>query len=104
MRTMNDEVTIKEAAKAVAVSKGLLAAIIAAFTLMSAVGLAILEWRIDVNVRAELSKLDIGTDAKIVAMDGSIESNRRTGEENAKDIAENKESVREAFRVLMEND
>ena len=101
---MSDEVTVKEVATAVATSKALLAAIIASFTLMSAVGLYILEWRINVNVAQELAKLDIGTDAKIVSMDTSIESNRRTGEENAKDIAENKEAVRDAFRVLMEND
>lgn len=101
---MSDEVTVREVATAVATSKTLLAAIIASFTLMSAVGLYILEWRINVNVAQELAKLDIGTDAKIVSMDTSIESNRRTGEENAKDIAENKEAVRDAFRVLMEND
>ena len=47
---MNDPVTVKDAAKAVATSKALLAAIIGSFTLMSAVGLAILEWRINVNV------------------------------------------------------
>ena len=101
---MSDEVTVKEVAKAVATSKALLATIIASFTLMSAVGLYILEWRINVNVAQELAKLDIGTDAKIVAMDSSIADNKRTGEENAKDIAENKEAVRDAFRVLMEND
>lgn len=101
---MSDEVTVKEVAKAVAMSKGLLAAIIASFTLMSGVGLYILEWRININVAQELAKLDIGTDTKIVSMDTSIESNRRTGEENAKDIAENKEAVRDAFRVLMETD
>lgn len=101
---MNDPVTVKDAAKAVATSKALLAAIIGAFTLMSAVGLAILEWRIDVNVAEALAAQDIGTDAKIVSMDSSIESNRRTGEENAKDIAENKQAVRDAFKVLMEND
>ena len=35
--------------------KGVVAALLAAFTIMSAVGLAILEWRVSVNVRAALA-------------------------------------------------
>jgi hypothetical protein len=97
---MND-VTVTEAAKAIAVSKALLAALIGAFTLMSAVGIAILEWRIDVNVAEALAAQDIGTDAKIVDMDRNIESNRRTGEENAEDIEQNRERVEKAFEVLL---
>lgn len=81
--------------------KGVLTAIISAAIVCMAIGAALMEWRIDANVRAELSKLDIGTDAKIVAMDSSISNNARTGEENAKDIAENKQAVRDAFNVLM---
>jgi len=97
---MND-VTVTEAAKAIAVSKALLAALIGAFTLMSAVGIAILEWRIDVNVAEALAAQDIGTDAKIVDMDRNIESNRRTGEENAEDIEQNRARVEKAFEVLL---
>jgi hypothetical protein len=60
-----------------------------------------MQWQVSVEVSKQLSQLDIGTDAKIVDMDKNIASNTRTGEENAKDIKENKEAVREAFRVLM---
>jgi hypothetical protein len=98
---MNDEVTLTEAAKVVATSKALLAALIGAFTLMSAVGLAVLEWRINVNVAEELAKLDIGTDAKIVAMDANIADNKRTGAENAEDIDQNRQRVEAAFAALL---
>lgn len=98
---MSDEVTVKDAAKAIAVSKALLAAIIGAFTLMSAIGVAILEWRVDVNVREALSQQDLGTDAKIVAMDKAIDSNTRTGEENAEDIEQNRARVEAAFEALL---
>jgi hypothetical protein len=60
-----------------------------------------MQWQVSVEVSKQLSAMDIGTDAKIVAMDSSIASNARTGEENAKDIAENKQAVRDAFNVLM---
>jgi hypothetical protein len=71
-----------------------------AFVLM----MGFVDWRIGVKVNEALASQDIGTDAKIVTMDSSIADNRRTGEENAEDIAENKQAVRDAFRVLMEND
>jgi hypothetical protein len=98
---MTDEVTVKDAAKAIATSKALLAAIIAAFTFMSAIGVAILEWRVDVNVAEALSKQDLGTDAKIVAMDKAIDANKRTGDENAEDIEQNRARVEAAFEVLI---
>ena len=98
---MTDEVTVKDAAKAIATSKALLAAIIAAFTFMSAIGVAILEWRVDVNVAEALSNQDLGTDAKIVAMDSAIADNKRTGEENAEDIDQNRERVEAAFEALL---
>lgn len=62
------------------------------------------DWRVGVKVDAALAAMDLGTDAKIVEMDKVAASNTRTGEENAKDIAENKQAVRDAFRVLMEGD
>lgn len=98
---MSNDVTVGEAARAIATSKALLAAIIGAFTLMSAVGLSILEWRVDVKVRAALSKMDLATDAKIVSMDKAIDANTRTGEENAEDIAQNRARVEAAFEALL---
>lgn len=81
--------------------KGLLAGLVTAFTVVSVIGLALMEWRINVNVAAELAKYDIGTDAKIVAMDANIASNTRTGEENAEDIEQNRERVQAAFEALI---
>ncbi len=81
--------------------KGLIAAVVAAFTVMSGVGLAILEWRVDSNVTAALAALDLGTDTKIVTMDTNIADNKRTGEENGEDILQNRDDVRAAFRRLM---
>jgi hypothetical protein len=81
--------------------KGLLAGLVTAFTVVSVIGLALMEWRINVNVAAELAKYDIGTDAKIVAMDTAIASNARTGEENAEDIEQNRERVQAAFEALI---
>lgn len=60
-----------------------------------------MQWQVSVEVSKQLGAMDIGTDAKIVSMDSSIANNARTGEENAKDIAENKQAVRDAFNVLM---
>ncbi|KPK74257.1 MAG: hypothetical protein AMJ84_00270 [Acidithiobacillales bacterium SM23_46] len=98
---MSEEITVKDAAKAIATSKALLASIIAAFTLMSAVGIAILEWRVSVNVAEALAAQDLGTDAKIVAMDSAIADNKRTGSENAEDIEQNRERVEAAFAALL---
>lgn len=81
--------------------KGVLTAIISAALVCMAIGAAIMEWRINVNVSEELAKLDIGTDAKIVTMDTSIADNKRTGEENAEDIEQNRRNVEAAFRRLM---
>lgn len=36
---------------------------------------AFIDWRIDVKVAEQLSKQDLGTDAKIVSMDDNIASN-----------------------------
>jgi len=101
---MSDQVTVAEAAKAMAQSKALLAAIIAAFTLMSGVGLAILEWRVDVNVKNALASQDIGTDSKIVDMDKNIASNAAKAERNAEVIEDNKKRVEQAFSVLLDRE
>ncbi len=81
--------------------KGLLASLVSAFTVVSLIGLAIMDWRVAVHVRNELAKQDLGTDSKIVEMDRVAASNKRTGEENAEDISENKQAVRDAFKILM---
>ena len=62
---------------------------------------ALMEWRISVNVAAALAAQDLATDSKIVAMDASIADNKRTGEENAEDIEQNRRNVEAAFRRLM---
>jgi len=81
--------------------KGLLAGLVTAFTVVSVIGLALMDWRVQVHVSAELAKYDIGTDAKIVAMDQDIADNTRTGEENAEDIEQNRERVQAAFEALL---
>lgn len=81
--------------------KGLLTGLIAAFTVVSVIGLALMEWRIQVNVQQALASRDLGTDAKIVSMDTAIADNKRTGIENAKDIDLNRERVEAAFNVLL---
>ena len=63
-----------------------------------------IDWRVGVKVDEKLAAQDIGTDSKIVAMDAVSAENTRTGEENAEDIAENKQAVRDAFIALMRED
>ena len=84
--------------------KGLLASLVGAFVIVSAVGLALMDWRVSVHVRAELAKQDITTDSNIVTINSNVAENKRTGAENAEDISENKQAVRDAFKVLMEHD
>ena len=81
--------------------KGLLAGLVTAFTVVSVIGLALMEWRISVNVANALAAQDLGTDLKIVSMDTNIADNKRTGEENAEDISQNRRNVEAAFRRLM---
>jgi len=64
------------------------------------VTLAFLDWRVSVGVATALATQDLGTDAKIVSMDTSIADNKRTGDENAEDIDQNRDRVEAAFRVL----
>jgi hypothetical protein len=63
-----------------------------------------MQWQVAVEVAKQLSAQDIGTDSKIVAMDKVSAANTRTGSENAEDIAENKQAVRDAFKALMADD
>lgn len=81
--------------------RGLLTGLITAFTVVSVIGLALMEWRIQVNVQQALASRDLGTDAKIVSMDTEIADNKRTGIENAKDIQHNRERVEAAFAALL---
>jgi hypothetical protein len=60
-----------------------------------------MQWQVSVEVARQLEAQDLGTDAKIVAMDAVAAENARTGAENAEDIAENKQAVRDAFKALM---
>lgn len=106
--------------------QGVLAAIVGTATICILVGGALMEWRIGANVETKIDSMlgeyetlnalvdakiqasieaqDLGTDTKIVAMDTNIAANARTGVENAKDIAENKQAVRDAFKALMGTD
>ena len=59
------------------------------------------DWRVGVKVDAALSALSIGTDPKIVSMDTSIADNTRTGAENAEDISEEKQKLRDVANILM---
>jgi len=81
--------------------KGLLAGLVTAFTVVSVIGLALMDWRVQVHVANALAAQDLGTDSKIVSMDTNIAHNARTGEENAEDIEQNRRNVEAAFRRLM---
>lgn len=63
-----------------------------------------MQWQVSVEVANQLSAQDLGTDSKIVDMDKVAAANTRTGAENAEDISENKQAVRDAFKVLMADD
>ena len=84
--------------------KGLLAALVTVAGILIAIGAALMEWRVSVNVAEALAKQDLGTDVKIVSMDTNIADNKRTGEENAEDIEDNERRVEQAFLVLMGRD
>jgi hypothetical protein len=81
--------------------KGLLTGLLTAFTVVSVIGLALMEWRISVNVKRELASKDLATDTNIIAMNSNIADNKRTGEENAEDIEQNRARVEAAFAVLI---
>jgi hypothetical protein len=81
--------------------KGLLAGLVTAFTVVSVVGLALMDWRVQVHVRAELASQDLTTDANIVEINSRVADNTRTGEENAEDIEQNRDRVEAAFQALL---
>ena len=81
--------------------KGLLASIAAFAVVCMGIGGALMEWRISVNVANALSSQDLATDSNILAINNSVADNRRTGEENAEDIEQNRARVEDAFRVLL---
>jgi hypothetical protein len=81
--------------------KGLLAAIAAFAIFCMAIGGALMEWRISVNVANALAAQDLATDSNILAINNSVADNKRTGEENAEDIEQNRQRVEDAFRVLL---
>jgi hypothetical protein len=84
--------------------KGLLAGMVTAFTMVSVIGLAIMDWRIGVKVDQALANQDIGTDAKIVDMDKNIAANANKSARNAEVIEDNKKRVEQAFAVLLDRD
>ena len=81
--------------------KGLLASLVGGFVLVSGVGLALMDWRVQVHVAEELSKMDLGTDAKIISMDDEIDAVGAVGIANAKRIDGNERRVEQAFEALM---
>lgn len=84
--------------------KGLLAGMVTAFSVVSVVGLALMDWRVQVHVANALAAQDLGTDAKIVSMDTNIAANAAKTERNAEVIEDNKRRVEQAFAVLLDRD
>jgi len=84
--------------------KGLLAGLVTMFTVFSIIGLALMDWRISVHVTNSVDNAfakNLDGNLKIVSMDTSIADNKRTGEENAEDIAQNRRNDELAmFRLL----
>jgi len=101
---MNDTTGKPKLADVIREFKTLIVAMAAVFAAVSTVGYLILDWRVSVNVESALASQDIGTDSKIVSMDTNIADNKRTGEENAEDIADNERRVEQAFAVLLGRD
>jgi len=84
--------------------KGLLASLVGAFTVVSIIGLALMDWRISVHVTTAVNNafaVNLAGNLKIVSMDTSIADNKRTGAENAEDIAQNRRADELAMRRLM---
>jgi hypothetical protein len=101
---MNDTTGKPKLADLIREFKILIVALAAVFSAVSVVGYLILDWRVSVNVATALAAQDLGTDTKIVSMDAGIADNKRTGEENAEDIADNERRVEQAFAVLLGRD
>lgn len=84
--------------------KGLLASLVGAFTVVSIIGLALMDWRISVHVTKAVDAAfakNLSANLKIVSMDTNIADNTRTGEENAEDIAQNRRADELAMRRLL---
>ncbi len=83
--------------------KGLLASLIGAFTVVSVIALALMEWRISVNVTEAVDNAfanNLSGNIKIIDMDKVAAANTRTGEENAEDIEHNRRANELAMRRL----
>ncbi len=59
------------------------------------------DWRIGVKIDEALASQDLATDSNIMAINASVADNKRTGEENAEDIEQNRERVEAAFSALL---
>jgi hypothetical protein len=59
------------------------------------------DWRIGVKIDEALASQDLATDSNIMAISASVADNKRTGEENAEDIEQNRERVEAAFSALL---
>ncbi len=84
--------------------KGLLAALAAAFAVVSIIGLAVMDWRISVHVTTSVDDAftkNLAGSIKIVSMDTNIATNKRTGEENAEDIQQNRRADELAMMRLL---
>lgn len=84
--------------------KGLLASLVGAFTVVSVIGLALMDWRISVHVTKAVDAAfakNLAGNLKIVSMDTNIADNTRTGEENAEDIEQNRRADELAMRRLL---
>jgi len=81
--------------------KGLLAGLVTAFTVVSVIGLALMDWRVSVHVAKALASQDLGTDAKIVSMDDEIDANGAKAMANTTRIDGNERRVEQAFAALM---
>lgn len=67
------------------------------FVVLAFLDLVAIDWR----VRARLAETDLATDSNIVEINSNVADNKRTGEENAEDITQNRRNVEAAFRRLM---
>jgi hypothetical protein len=81
--------------------KGLLAGLVTAFTVVSVIGLALMDWRISVHVATALAAQDLATDSKIVSMDDEIDENGAKADANTTRIDGNERRVEQAFAALM---
>ena len=81
--------------------KGLLASLISFVTVLILAGGFVLSLVVDAKVRTALSKLDIGTDEKIVAMDTATAANTSGVAENKEDLGGLERRIEAAVAALM---